>query len=233
MKPYTPKKSIKLWAKEDRPIEKLISHGKSTLTPVELVAILLGSGSKSHSAIELSQEVLDSVSNDLHQLASLNRDELIRFKGLGEVKAIRLIAAFELGRRRRELKSIQLIKITSSLEAFQVIAPVLFDKVIEEFWVVFLNQGNRVIGKERISIGGISGTVADIRIILKHSINKLASSIILFHNHPSGNVTPSMADKQLTKKVYQAAELMQVKVLDHIIISQDVYFSFADEGILN
>jgi DNA repair protein RadC len=233
MNNYTQKLSIKSWAEDDRPREKLILKGRSSLTDAELIAILIGSGSRSQSAVDLSKVILNAFKNNINEIGKASVTELKKFKGIGEAKAISIIAALELGRRRKEEGVIKRDKIRSSNDAYNALYPLLADKKIEEFWVVLLNQNNKIISREFISKGGVSGTVADVRVILKLAIDQLASGVILAHNHPSGAVNPSNADKLLTTKIKNGAELLDIKVLDHIIIGEDDYFSFADANILS
>lgn len=232
MKNYKPNLSITSWAEEDRPREKLMRIGRSNLTDAELIAILIGSGNLKQSAVDLSKVILKEYHNNLNELASKSVKDLTKFNGIGEAKAISIIAALEIGRRRKTQLVLKKEKVTTSKDAYKLLYPVLADKQIEEFWLVLLNQNNKVLSKHLISTGGISGTVADVRIILKLAIDELASSIILAHNHPSGSLKPSQADKVLTHKIVASAELMNIKVLDHIIIADEVYFSFADESML-
>ena len=229
---YNPKLSIKAWAEDDRPREKLILKGRSNLTEAELIAILIGSGSRNQSAVELAKVILSNSGNNLNEVAKKSVKDLMKFKGIGEAKAISIISALELGRRRSTEEILKKDKITMSRDAYSILYPLMADKMVEEFWILLLNQNNRVLSKHLISSGGISGTVADIRVILKMAIEELASGIILSHNHPSGAVQPSQADKQLTHRIIEAGKLMQIKVLDHIIVSDEDYFSFADEDIL-
>ncbi len=223
---------ISSWAEEDRPREKLMLKGKASLSDAELIAILIGSGTRELSAVDLSKIILQSVNNNLHELAKMNIDELCRFKGIGEAKAISIVAALELGRRRKESDIRKKTKISSSKDAHEAIRPYLMDLLHEQFWVILLNRANEIAKITQISIGGVAGTIADPKIIFKAAIDALASGIILVHNHPSGNLTPSQADKDLTKKVKEAGKLLDIPVLDHIIFSDYHYFSFADEGIL-
>ncbi len=211
------KLNIKQWAEEDRPREKLLLKGKNALSDAELIAILIGSGNRNETAVELSKKILASVNNDLNQLAKLNLTDLMKFNGIGEAKAITIAAALELGRRRKESIEEKKIAINSSKIAYEVISDVLSDLPHEEFWVLYLNRKNEVIKKEHISKGGVTGTVADGKIIFKHAINHLASSIILCHNHPSGNLNPSEMDIKLTKKLKEIGQLMDTPVIDHII----------------
>ena len=229
---YQPKISIKSWSEDDRPREKLIQKGRSVLSDAELIAILIGSGNREMSAVELSKLVLSENENSLNCIAKKSVKDLTQFKGIGEAKAISIIAALELGRRRKSEEILKKVKISSSKDAYQQLYPLMADKMVEEFWVLLLNQNNRVLSKHLISTGGVSGTVADIRVILKKAINELASGVILSHNHPSGNIQPSQADRNLTHKIMQSAKLMDVKLLDHIIIGDEDYYSFADEDTL-
>lgn len=223
--------SIKTWAEEDRPREKLLLKGKQSLSDAELIAILLGSGSTNESAVALSKRILASVDNNLNALGKLTVKDLVKFRGIGEAKAISIVAALELGARRQVADVLQKDQVTGSKDAFQIMAPYLVDLPHEEFWVMYLNRANKVLAKEKLSQGGVAGTVADIKIIFKRAIELLASSIILAHNHPSGNLKASQADLQLTKKMKEAGQLMEVNVLDHLIIGADGgYLSLADEG---
>ena len=224
--------TIKAWAEEDRPREKFALKGKSTLSDAELIAILIGSGNTEESAVELSKRILASVSNNLNELGKIDLSELMKFKGIGEAKAISIAAALELGRRRKLTEVIKNPKITSSGDVYDIMATLLSDLKHEEFWVLILNQGNKVIHKSKVSSGGVASTVADSKLIFKPALEKLGSSIILCHNHPSGNLTPSAADIQLTKKNVEAGKLLDIRVLDHIIVANDKYYSFADEGMM-
>jgi DNA repair protein RadC len=223
--------NILSWAEEDRPREKLLLKGKAALSDAELIAILIGSGTRELSAVDLSKLILQSVNNNLNELAKLSINDLIKFKGIGEAKAISIAAALELGRRRKESETLKKPKITSSADVYEAIRPYLMDLQHEQFWVLLLNRANEVIRPQQISIGGVSGTVADPKMIFKAAIEHLASSIILVHNHPSGNLTPSQADKDLTKKVKEGGRTLDIPVLDHLIFSDNGHFSFADEGI--
>lgn len=226
------KLNIKSWAEEDRPREKLLLKGKNALSDAELIAILIGSGNKTETAVELSKRILASVNNDLNQLAKLNLTDLMQFNGIGEAKAISIAAALELGRRRKESTEEKKIKISSSKNAYEAISDVLSDLPHEEFWVLYLNRKNEVIKRENISKGGVTGTIADGKIIFKNAINLLASAVVLCHNHPSGNLNPSQADIELTKKMKGIGVLMDTPVIDHIIVGNNNYFSFADENLL-
>ncbi len=224
------KLSIKTWAEEDRPREKLILKGKHTLSDAELIAILISSGNNEESAVELARRILNGCSNDLLQLTRMNVAELMNFKGIGEAKAVTITAALELGRRRNESRPEKVEKISSSKDVVAIFQPILGDLLHEEFWILFLNRANRIIGKQQISMGGMSGTVADPRMIFKSALDKKALAIILCHNHPSGNNQPSEADLSLTKSLHAAGKILEISVLDHIIITQSSFYSFADEG---
>ncbi|MBL0343577.1 MAG: DNA repair protein RadC [Bacteroidetes bacterium] len=224
--------SIKAWAEADRPREKMINQGRHTLTDSELLAILLRSGSGSESAVELSRRILQSVQNDLTRLSRLTVNELSKFKGMGNVKSITIIAALELGRRRRLAEGTKNTKISSSTDAAELFLPDLSDLLYEEFWILLLNRANHIISKIQISKGGVTGTVVDPKLIFKAAVESTASGIILFHNHPSGNKQPSDADISLTKKLREAGNLLDIQVLDHIIIAGNSFYSFADEGRL-
>lgn len=226
------KLNIKDWAEEDRPREKLLKNGARSLTDAELIAILIGSGNTEETAVELSKRILSTSGNNLNELGRKSIDYLQSFKGIGEAKAITIVAALELGKRRKEAEVFSKKTITVSNDAFQYFLPLLGDLNHEEFWVLLLDRGNKIQDSFRISQGGISGTVIDVRIILKPALEKQSSNIILCHNHPSGTLQPSQADRQITTKIKDAAKLMDISVLDHIIIGQNKYFSFADEGIL-
>lgn len=223
--------SIKQWAEDDKPREKLMLKGKQALSDAELIAILIGSGSRNESAVDLSKRILSSVSN-LKSLGKLTLNQLMQFKGIGEAKAITILAAMELGRRRGSEEELELKKITSSKSAFEIMQPIIGDLLHEEFWVLFLNNSNKVIYKSQLSKGGITGTVVDVRIIFKMAFEQNAVSLILCHNHPSGVLQASDADKQITKKIKDAGKMLEINVLDHLIITTYSYLSFADEGLL-
>ena len=218
------------WSEDDRPREKLMLKGKSILSDAELIAILIGSGSRNESAVDLSKRILASADN-LNVLGKMSISQLMNFKGIGEAKAITIIAALELGRRRRAEDAVELVKITSSKRVFEIMQPIIGELPHEEFWVLFLNNSNKVISKSQLSKGGISGTIVDVRIVFKLALENGATGLILCHNHPSGNLQPSDADRQITKKVKQAGDSLDVKVLDHLIITETKYYSFVDEGI--
>lgn len=224
--------NILSWAEEDRPREKLLLKGRAVLSDAELIAILIGSGTKSMSAVTLSKHILSSVANDLNSLAKLSVKDLKKFNGIGEAKAISIVGALELGRRRKESNQLSKPQIRSSEDAYKSITTELIDQPTEQFWVIMLNRSNKVIHKRAISLGGVSGTVADPKVIFNKALEDLASGIILAHNHPSGNKKPSQADIELTKKLQQSGRLLEIPVLDHIIYTDDGYFSFADEGLL-
>ncbi|RZL33792.1 MAG: JAB domain-containing protein [Pedobacter sp.] len=223
--------SIKQWAEDDKPREKLMLKGKQALSDAELLAILIGSGSRNESAVDLSKRILSSV-NNLKSLGKLTLSQLMQFKGIGEAKAVTILAAMELGRRRGSEDESDLKKITSSKSAFEIMQPIIGDLLHEEFWVLFLNNSNKVIYKSQLSKGGITGTVVDVRIIFKMAFEQNAVSLILCHNHPSGVLQASEADKQITKKIKEAGKMLEINVLDHLIITTYSYLSFADEGLL-
>lgn len=224
--------SIKNWSNDDQPREKLRDKGKSALSDSELVAILIGSGSRYESAVDLSKRILASVDNHLNELGKLSIKQLMTFKGIGEAKAITISAALELGRRRRAEEALERRKIASSLNAYELLQPILGDLPHEEFWIVFLNNFNKVLHKYQLSKGGITGTLVDVRLVLKMALEVGATGLILAHNHPSGNLKPSEADKNLTSKLQQAAQSLDIKVLDHLIITDKKYFSFADQNLM-
>jgi len=223
---------ITSWAEGDRPREKLLSKGRHILSDAELIAILIGSGTKNESAVELSKKILFQFKNDLNQLAKLSVQDLMKFKGIGEAKAISIVAALELGRRRKATETVKREKITSSKDAFEIIHSHFIDLPHEEFHALLLNRSNTIVTKEFVSRGGIAGTIVDPKIIFKTALQHLASSIVLCHNHPSGNIKPSAEDISLTKKLKEAGILLDIPILDHLIITNDAYFSFADEGLL-
>ena len=227
------KLSIKQWAEEDRPREKLLLKGVSSLSDSELVAILIGSGNNKESAVELSKRILQNSNNDLNLLARLGVSDLVNnFKGVGNAKAITIIAALELGRRRKTSERSERRTISSSRIAYEEFVPMLADLNHEETWVILTDRSNKIVSTFQVSSGGISGTVVDIRLILREALNKYASGIFLGHNHPSENCRPSPQDQQITKKLKEAARYMDIVLLDHIIVCGSKYFSFADEGII-
>ncbi|MFN0176734.1 MAG: DNA repair protein RadC [Saprospiraceae bacterium] len=225
-------RSINSWAEEDRPREKMLLKGYQSLSDAELIAILLGSGSVGISAVSLAQEILASVENNLHELGKRSLNELQRFKGVGEAKAISIAAALELGRRRQISDLRERPKIGSSRDAFKVIAPLLTDLHHEEFWLILLNKAYEVFAREKLSTGGSAGTVADVKLAFKTALDARASAIIAVHNHPSGNLKPSNADMDLTKKLKEAGKILDLPLLDHLIVSERGYYSFADEGAI-
>lgn len=226
------KQSIKHWNEDDRPREKLALKGRSSLSDAELLAIIMGSGNRDESAVELAKRILKSAQNNWNELAKYSIQDLCKFKGVGEAKAISIITALEIGRRRNSQEVVDRAKITSSQDAALVLQQQIGDLPIEEFWVMYLNQGNRIIKNEQISRGGITQTAVDIRIIFKRGIELMATAMILAHNHPSGNLTPSEADIQLTKKIKEASRYLDIQILDHLIVTQKSYYSFADEGLI-
>lgn len=224
--------SIKHWADDDKPREKLLHKGRSVLSDAELVAILIGSGSRKESAVELAKRILASVNHNLNELGKLSVKQLMQFKGIGEAKAVSIAAALEIGRRRRGEGAERIVKITGSNDAFELLRPMIGDLSHEEFWIVYLNNSNRVLHKEQLSKGGITGTLVDVRLVLKQALDHGAVGLILAHNHPSGALKPSTADKEITQKLKKAAAALDIKVLDHLILTQKNYFSFADEALL-
>jgi DNA repair protein RadC len=222
--------SIRNWAVEDRPREKLMAGGTQSLSDAELIALLIGSGTRSISAVDLARQILHMAGNSLDKLGKYSVTDLKKLKGIGQARAVSIVAALELGRRRTAEDLPDIFKITGSADAFRLMHPVLCDLPHEEFWVLFLNRSNKVISKSKISQGGITGTVTDIRLILKTALDQLATSIILCHNHPSGNLQPSDADVSITRRLKESATLMDISLLDHLIIAGRNYFSFADEN---
>jgi len=223
--------SIANWSEDDRPREKLVLKGRDALSNSELIAILIGSGSRNESAVDLSKRILAS-SGNLNSLAKLSIQQLMNFKGIGQAKAVAIVAALELGRRQRSEDTVHFKnKITSSKVVFEIMRPIIGELPHEEFWVLFLNNSNKVISKSQLSKGGITGTIVDVRLVFKLALENGATSLILCHNHPSGNLDPSEADKQITTKLKTGGESLDVKVLDHLIITETNYYSFVDEGI--
>jgi len=223
---YNNSLSIKQWNKDDRPREKLLTKGKIALSDAELIAILIGSGNREESAVDLSKKILNSINNNLNELGKLSVNDLIKFKGVGEAKAISIITALELGRRRRLEEALDKPKINSSKSVFEVMQPIIGELQHEEFWIIYLNNANK------IHKGGITGTLVDTRLVFKRAIELIASSFILCHSHPSGTLKPSVSDISLTKKIKKGGEVLDIKILDHIIITEGSYYSFADEGVL-
>ncbi|MBC8987325.1 DNA repair protein RadC [Pedobacter sp. N36a] len=228
---YETRLGIKQWAEADRPREKLILHGRRHLTDAELVAIFIVSGNVEESAVDLSKRILASCNHDLDALGRMSVQDLCKFRGIGEARAISIISALELGRRRKP-STVILPKITSSHDCYRELSPVLTDLTHEEFWILLLNRANEVLAKLQISVGGLSGTVADPKIIYKIALEHGASYIVLAHNHPSGNLKPSPEDLQLTNKLVSAGKLLDLPVLDHLIITNKSFFSFNDDGLI-
>ncbi len=235
MDSYPENFTVKHWAEEDQPREKLLLKGKQSLSDAELIAILLRSGVRNEPVTEVSKKILNAVGNDLNRLGKLSVQELMekKIKGIGETKAITLVAALELGRRRQKSEALELNKVTASRDVFNFMQPTIGELAHEEFHVLFMNRANKIIQSERISAGGITGTVADSRIIFNYAIRHNAVSIILCHNHPSGNMSPSNEDIDMTKKIVEAGKMLDIKVLDHLIVTEKGYYSFADEGLIS
>ena len=225
---------IKSWAEDDRPREKLLLKGRSALSDAELIAILIGSGNANETAVEVARKILkdEKVKENLVELGKLSVSDLMKHKGIGEAKAITIVAAMELGNRRRETEALQREQVTTSKDAAAIIQRHLADLPHEEFWILMLNRANKIIAKHPVSQGGIAGTVVDAKMVFKPGVEHSASSVILCHNHPSGNLQPSNEDIKLTKKLQDAGTNLDVKVIDHIIVTDSGYFSFADEGLL-
>ncbi len=224
--------TIKSWAEEDRPREKMLSKGKEALSNGELVAILIGSGNSKESAVDLSRRILHDSNDNLIELSKLTINDLMKYNGIGEAKAVSIVAALELGRRRRFSEAIEKPTIRNSKIAFECFHPQLSDLNHEQFWIMLLNSANKVIKLEKIGVGGLTGTTADPKKIFKCALENNAVNIMLCHNHPSGNLVPSSADKKITENIIKAGQFLEIKILDHIIIGNDKYFSFADEGLL-
>lgn len=224
--------SIKNWSEDDQPREKLLYKGKNALSDAELVAILIGSGSRNESAVELCKRILQQNNNQLHQLQKQSIQQLMQFRGIGEAKAITIVAALELAKRLQLSETKELTKITSSEDVFKLMQPIIGDLPHEEFWVLLLNNSNKVIYKLQLSKGGLTQTIVDIRMLFKTALEHLATALILVHNHPSGQLVASGADKDITQKIKHAGNSLDIKLLDHLIITQTGYFSFVDEDIL-
>lgn len=224
--------TIKNLAEDDRPREKLVLLGRHALSDAELIAIILGSGNRSESAIQLARRILSENHNNINQLAKLSINDLKRYKGVGLVKAVNIAAAFELGRRRNDSGTLERVKITSSAVAYQILQKRLSDLPHEEFWLLVLNRANQVMKEECLSKGGISGTVVDIRVICRLAIENNASSVVVAHNHPSGQIRPSEQDRSITTKLKEALKMFDISLLDHVIIGDQKYFSFSDEGLI-
>lgn len=224
--------NIKSLAEEERPREKLLLRGKQSLSDAELLAIILGSGSKSESSITLAQRILSSVNHNWNELAKLTIRDLCKFNGVGKVKAIEIITSLEIGRRKSLQQALKKEKISSSKDAYNILQPIIGDLMIEEFWVIYLSISNKILSKEKISQGGITGTMVDNRLIFKHAIELNAVSLIISHNHPSGNIQPSNSDIQITHEIKKAGNLLNITLMDHLIVTQTSFFSFADENLL-
>lgn len=225
------KTSIKQWAEDDRPREKLLLKGKSVLSDAEILAIIIGSGSKNESAVELSKRILQYYNNNLALLSKQSVKQFTQFKGIGEAKAIGIVAALELGKRRRESDE-KIIKIKSAQDIYTVMHPYLSDLLHEEFWCIYLNNSNIILHKALLSKGGITASIVDIRILFKLALEHNATGIILIHNHPSGTLLASEADKLITKKIIEAGKTLDIQILDHVIITETSYFSFANDGLI-
>ncbi len=226
------KLSITSWAIDDRPREKLVLKGRDALSAAELVAILIGSGNRDETAVGLSQRILETVQYNLNKLAKLSVAELQQFKGIGEAKAVSIITALELGKRRQfEEKGVK-VKVNNSTTIFKLMQPVFSGLEHEEFWCVYLNNANTVVGKQQLSKGGLTATMVDVRLLYKRALELLAVGIIVCHNHPSGTLQPSTSDRELTQKISAAGAILDIKLLDHVILAENAYFSFADDGIL-
>ena len=226
----TERLTITQWAEEDRPREKMMMHGASALSNTELLAILIGSGNAEESAVELMRKVLNDYHNNLNELGKASIDDLCRYKGIGSAKAISILAASELGKRRKEEAVKERVTILSSKDVYDCFYPLMCDLPTEEFWVLMLNQASKIIDKVKISAGGLSATAVDVRCILREALVKRASAIVLCHNHPSGNIRPSKEDDLLTRHVAQASECMDIRLVDHIILTDGAFYSYSDEG---
>ena len=224
------KLKINEWAEEDRPREKVMLQGVSALSNAELLAILIGSGNQDETAVELMRKVLDGYHNNLSELGKATVEELCRYKGIGPAKAVTILAASELGKRRKEEAPRERDQIRNSEHIYHYFYPLMCDLPIEECWVMLLNQAARVIQAVKISAGGLASTQVDIRCILREALLKRATSLILCHNHPSGNIHPSGDDDRLTQSLFQAAKVMNIRMLDHVIVTDGAYYSYADEG---
>ncbi len=232
MQPKTVSFSIKNWADDDKPREKLLQKGRTVLSDAELIAILIGSGNRNESAVQLAKRILASVNHNLNDLGKLSFNQLMKFNGIGEAKAVSIAAALEIGRRRRGEELVKIEKVSCSRDAFELLYPYMAELDHEEFWIVYLNNSNKVVHKSQMSEGGITGTLVDVRLVLKQALELGAVALIMAHNHPSGTLRASSADKQLTKKLKVAAEALDIKILDHLILTPHDYLSSADKGIL-
>lgn len=224
--------SLKYLAYDDRPREKFLRKGRSSVSDSELLAIIMGSGNREETAVELAQKILASVGNNWHELSKLSLDSLMKFKGVGEAKAITIAAALEIGRRRAAQEIPEKPQISESRDAFRILCPYLNDLNTEEFWTLYLNQSNKVIHAEKLTQGGINQSVVDVRVLFKIALEKLATAIIIAHNHPSGNLQPSQEDLRITKQIREAGNLLNIRLLDHLIVSRNSFYSFNDEGLI-
>lgn len=224
--------SIKFLAEDDRPREKFLLKGKNTLSDAELLAIIIGSGNRDESAVELSRRILQSVGNNWHQLSRLSIKDLMKFNGVGEAKAIAIAAALEIGRRKASQEVAEKKSLTSPNEAFWFFKPYLSDLQTEEVWAAFVNQKNKILHFSQISSGGISSSVVDVRVLFKTALDHFATGIFLAHNHPAGSLQPSEEDIKITKQIYQAGKLLNINLIDHLILNQTSFFSFSNEGLL-
>ncbi|KAA6438618.1 DNA repair protein RadC [Dyadobacter flavalbus] len=229
-KNYNSTRKIRSWFEEDRPREKLLLKGRAALSDAELIAILIGSGTVDLSAVDVGKQIMNSVGNNINELAKLSVTDLTKIRGIGEAKAITIVAALELGRRRNDITKTQKRKITAPADVYEEMKQYLLDKAHEEFWIMLLNRANDVTRTIQVSVGGVSGTVVDVKVIFKLAIDHLASSVILVHNHPSGQLQPSHADRQLTMQVKEAGRLLDIPVLDHMIFTDSGFYSFLDSG---
>jgi len=232
METYSIHTTIRDWAEDDRPREKMMLKGRQSMSDAELLAILIGSGTKNDSAVDLAKEILHRAHDNLTELSKMNLNDLVAVRGIGKARATIILAALELSRRRNESCALERDKIKTSRDAYEIFKSILGDQPYEEFWIILLNKANKVLKRCNISEGGISGTVVDPKKIFKISLDHHASSIILGHNHPSGVVTPSEADQRITKKIREAGAMLEVMVLDHLIIGENGYYSFADDGAM-
>jgi DNA repair protein RadC len=226
------KMTIKSWALDDRPREKLLAKGKAALSNAELIAILIGTGNLKESAVDLAKRILNSVDQNINRLARLSPEKLMKFNGIGEAKAIAILTALELGNRREQEPTSDIQRIKTSKNVFTVMKPLFYDKTHEEFWVIYLNNSNRILSKELCSKGGMTSTVVDVRLLYKRALELSSVGIIVCHNHPSGNSQPSVSDRELTEKIKQAGSSLDIQLLDHLIVTEKSYFSFADQGEL-
>lgn len=223
--------SIKFLAEDDRPREKFLLKGKDAVSDAELLAIIMGSGNREESAVDLARKILNDYKNNWHELSKASLSDLMDYKGIGEAKAISIATTLEIGRRRASQNTLQRKKVTCSRDAFEVLHPFISDLSTEEFWAIYLNQNNKVLATLKLTQGGISQSIVDVRILFKKALELSATGIIVAHNHPSGNLTPSQADRIITDKIRQAGKIMSVEMLDHLIITQNDYYSFKDEGL--